>query len=1495
MGHSFFVTYGSIFHLPACAFFQDFGRRISIYIFPIFPQPHPTFGSSGSPSSISTVSSPRQRFLCVHTEADSHHRLLIIIARRPLLSHKSGLIDYRAPTMPPPPVTPPHALVDVVQRRSAMVSGSSGTAPISPQTNLSFDAINEMTSTTANIFTEDPVFARLAREFDSVVEEATQEFHHRWIAPGTAITHARSEQFLLGYAGLVAEKRCLDVASPEELLTLETTPNDRAFWLALATFLVTRRSTKRVGKGTTSRHLVVKADPESLKAKTRSTVRGEVINTLAAFRRITGRRIDHDLREELMARSESLADDSQASGCKPTATWADVQRLIEQGVFGGGTGGGEKNALRGALGLEEQVWRIPQERTMAAAFITLLSFTGARPGEVVRGNHQTGFLTWGDIRFFVTLPPQDEQELLLSADVTLRHLKGKRNQVTEYRTQPLYSTPGMKPSVDCVKLLAALAEDAGIFDLDVSLPEAVRSSNRPFIREHGYLEIPLKEEKKDVPVLRTIQRERGLQGSRPTYSLSPDKPLDWQGGKLLLTKAAQLAGCEPITAYAFRRFVANTLFASPTVKETALQVTLGHHPGNDTFVRYYLSKRSVVDLQGLAMNGAESRDMIAAHNLRYSLPAELTASERLSIENDPEVVAARLTAEGKKGSPRQEVARNRLKTLRSRKTEALGKAVAAQQSAEATCEALRGAAVTQPADAHSVFREELLRILTEDSDVETLLVPPRDNETHVTPPSGIDPSGASAGGANSRPDVDGQDAAVAKQAQLPHANALARRVHEHFARLQKQQMERIQLPHLDSSPLLSIGSSLAATFETLGDRRGTRAGVLDMLASLGSCGCGQRLDASRSVDAVESARAHLDSCKQSTHRAMDGYRQASCDALANQRCPHRLCWPEDIRFASDLDTIFAHLKRHRINDQDRVSCVFVGDSGLPCHWQAPADARVRDASKALHEEEVHGIVRGSTWLSSRCSAHGLPLFGVAQIEGHYALHVEYAEANADGRWELWAARMCVFCLGDESLPAAARGLTYETLLDRNHHILRDHITLCVQDGGSAFLTCPKCEASVCGADMPQHLLARHGVCLARDQTTRSIGRDVSLLGFDRKRDTALIDAWRIWVESCPIPDDQGTHDHEQEHAAEEEEGWGGEEEEEEEEEEEQEEQEQEEEEEVEDDDDDDENFCDKAGDEEDAYEDGMVEEYDYEVHDEDHDHGYNEDNKGEPTNSAVRRNVSTGAVAATGSTKKRRRKNATKVGVCPFCSIDSALPRLVQEKVYRGDQKHAAHINPMHIFKDRATERTCPCCQAVYHAGALPSHLENHGFMLSGLAGVSLGDPPSNSLLYCHKLGKPNKDLWLRWLKAGAESGLFKPGRKVATPFQRHTSNFTGKQKAIEPSAEPPQSQLETSRDKAHKGATAKRTTKTTSSKLQFASTAGPQIKAKSSNLETNTASRTPASLNREALRRSCRSIFARSYQAECAELDLRRRGRDSRSSEEGEPEAGPSKRHRGV
>ncbi|PWN48092.1 hypothetical protein IE53DRAFT_370908 [Violaceomyces palustris] len=494
--------------------------------------------------------------------------------------------------MPPPATTRPHALGDVVQRRSATVSGSSGSAPISPQANLSFDAINEMTSTTANIFTEDPVFA---------------PSNSSWVT-----------------RALLLKRRRLDVASPEELLTLETTPNDRAFWLALATFLVTRRSTKRVGKGTTSRHLVVKADPESLKAKTRSTVRGEVINTLAAFRRITGRRIDRDLREELMARSESLADDSQASGCKPTATWADVQRLIEQGVFGGGTGGGVKNSLRGALGLEEQVWRMPQERTMAAAFITLLSFTGARPGEVVRGNHQTGFLTWGDIRFFVTLPPQDEQELLLSADVTLRHLKGKRNQVTEYRTQPLYSTPGMKPSVDCVKRLAALAEDAGIFNIDVSLPEAVRTGDRPFIREHGYIEILLKEDKKDVPVFRAITSERGQQEARPAYSLSPDKPLDWQGGNLLLTKAAQLAGCEPLTAYAFLRFAANTLFAAPTVKETALQTTLGHRPGGDTFARYYLSSKNVVDLQGLAMNGVESRDMIAAHDLRYIIQVALS-------------------------------------------------------------------------------------------------------------------------------------------------------------------------------------------------------------------------------------------------------------------------------------------------------------------------------------------------------------------------------------------------------------------------------------------------------------------------------------------------------------------------------------------------------------------------------------------------------------------------------------------------------------------------------------------------------------------------------------------------------------------------------------------------------------------------------------------------------------------------------------------------------
>ncbi|SPC66311.1 uncharacterized protein UHOD_12009 [Ustilago sp. UG-2017b] len=130
-----------------------------------------------------------------------------------------------------------------------------------------------------------------------------------------------------------------------------------------------------------------------------------------------------------------------------------------------------------------------------------------------------------------------------------------------YRTQPLYDS-GSPACMEPTIILAQLAEEDGVFDHGISIASVMETADPEYFKNvDEFLPIPIKAEAKDRFVLRAIE------------------------------------------------------LASSSGREGAKRLSVGHSIASSQIVKSYLSRRNIVNIQGLVQRGKESKNHIMLHGL----------------------------------------------------------------------------------------------------------------------------------------------------------------------------------------------------------------------------------------------------------------------------------------------------------------------------------------------------------------------------------------------------------------------------------------------------------------------------------------------------------------------------------------------------------------------------------------------------------------------------------------------------------------------------------------------------------------------------------------------------------------------------------------------------------------------------------------------------------------------------------------------------------------
>ncbi|SPC60975.1 uncharacterized protein UHOD_11207 [Ustilago sp. UG-2017b] len=213
-----------------------------------------------------------------------------------------------------------------------------------------------------------------------------------------------------------------------------------------------------------------------------------------------------------------------------------------------------------------------------------------------------------------------------------------------YRTQPLYDSGGsacMEPTI----ILAQLAEEDSIFDHGISIASVMETADPEYFKNvDEFLPIPIKAKAKDRFVLRAIKSAsssgRGTtsvamaqhQSATSTSTLlaadnnSPTSSSNWvvpesapwmtyMSGDAM-RKIALATGMPEYTMYSLRHTTIQTLDCT-SVTEGAKRLSVGHSIASSQIVKSYLSRRNVVDIQGLVQRGKESKNRIMLHGLHH--------------------------------------------------------------------------------------------------------------------------------------------------------------------------------------------------------------------------------------------------------------------------------------------------------------------------------------------------------------------------------------------------------------------------------------------------------------------------------------------------------------------------------------------------------------------------------------------------------------------------------------------------------------------------------------------------------------------------------------------------------------------------------------------------------------------------------------------------------------------------------------------------------------
>ena len=537
---------------------------------------------------------------------------------------------------------------------------------------------------------------------------------------------------------------------------------------------------------------------------------------------------------------------------------------------------------------------------------------------------------------------------------------------------------------------------------------------------------------------------------------------------------------------------------------------------------------------------------------------------------------------------------------------------------------------------------------------------------------------------------------------------IADRLSEEFTNLATEHTTDVPIRSLHTAILFSASNPqsdsasnrLRNVFEVLMDDAGTRNGRLHDINSLGQCpSCliplATLFHEQDSSLTLRSASTHMDTCGMSM--AWDRYQDACTRTVANQVCHFYTCHRKGISSENSLEGIQHHHDRHQrtFYKEGDDQCLMVNNEGTPCEWRKVSGKGATEKSLAYHLEHIHGWPRMMRDAISFCHWHRSWHFGIVQISIHGTEHVDEALSAGlnETRGEIGDVLryMCPFCIKDDSLPMAIRGHVYKNHRYARLHILRAHF----YPNRNRSLCCPFCEEDILAWDFPQHLVAAHAWNIGKDLPASIDHHFDRLIPLANESDKHLLPEWVAWASNAMLTSNSTSNLTSASTIARlPPEGMG---------------------------------IFQPVSTELDS----LVEEGDIAAR------------QARQTFAELDFSVNTVEFSrirnhAVGRLSKLPGKDLRRL--CPFClRLDKNSTHLYLPNVM------ARHLAP-HLFNSRERDPKCPVCSTAVFARNFPSHLEDHGYCLSGRVGEKIGEEIEKIYTGSQKMPE-NKKAYLRWIR----------------------------------------------------------------------------------------------------------------------------------------------------
>ncbi|SPO48734.1 uncharacterized protein PSANT_06425 [Moesziomyces antarcticus] len=301
------------------------------------------------------------------------------------------------------------------------------------------------------------------------------------------------------------------------------------------------------------------------------------------------------------------------------ANWADIERIIKAGVFG--------DYMHGK-------WKCARERVQMAALILLLFATSCRPGElVVAGEHDSSQCAkWSDCKFVLHKPALPADPVGLSVEVTIRLLKGRRNDATQTKRIPVVSDHSSAPALDPTLYLFWMAIQDGVFERDFKLEDLATADLSRLPANRTTWELRTNKDALDKPIFPAFKSV-----SKLAYEADSTRGWTEKDANNRLSAFCGPAGLPDFTLCDVRHFCANAL-NDPFVTDSDWLRTCEHEAGHRVFVDDCQLDRLEIDVLALLRRHYQRYELIRGRGVPKTPDTDLIRPDELNIVDQDEAV-----------------------------------------------------------------------------------------------------------------------------------------------------------------------------------------------------------------------------------------------------------------------------------------------------------------------------------------------------------------------------------------------------------------------------------------------------------------------------------------------------------------------------------------------------------------------------------------------------------------------------------------------------------------------------------------------------------------------------------------------------------------------------------------------------------------------------------------------------------------------------------------